>query len=96
MELWFETYELLPPVATGDPPVVTGGLRWVSSTGSLKEMLKIPKKTFRLKNVFFWTLKHKKNEWGLFGEKSFSEKVAQPTNPNVDPLTRRFANKKNT
>ena len=33
MELRFETYERLPPVATGDPPVVTGGLRWVSSTG---------------------------------------------------------------
>ena len=33
MELRIETYERLPPVATGDTPVVTGGLRWVSSTG---------------------------------------------------------------
>ena len=34
VELRIETYERLPPVATGDTPVVTGGLRWVSSTGS--------------------------------------------------------------
>ena len=33
MELRIETYERLPPVATGDTPVVTDGLRWVSSTG---------------------------------------------------------------
>ena len=33
MELRIETYERLPPVVTGDTPVVTGGLRWVSSTG---------------------------------------------------------------
>ena len=33
VEIRIETYERLPPVATGDTPVVTGGLRWVSSTG---------------------------------------------------------------
>ena len=35
VEIRIETYERLPPVATGDTPVVTGGLRWVSSTGWL-------------------------------------------------------------
>ena len=35
VELRIETYERLPPVVTGDTPVVTGGLQWVSSTGTL-------------------------------------------------------------
>ena len=39
VELRIETYERLPPVATGDTPVVTGGLRWVSSTGKYIEYL---------------------------------------------------------
>ena len=44
VELRIETYERLPPVVTGDTPVVTGGLRWVSSTGTfLKQKVLIEK-----------------------------------------------------